>query len=273
MISDRTYKATSPSSFNDPFDMPIDADIDFDAKELNKPMMDWIESAIYSDGNLPACPLYPVAMLGRLLRQKMSRIELMRELKEPCEEGAINSMQYLMENREERIKLRNHSSVICLSEVKDDLLMWAHYAEHHKGAVIKLKCVPEIDNILLAAKKVSYQEDYPLMFGKDAWFKHMIGETGIEQKEWLTLFASTKSIHWDYEKEWRVILFDTLEDGQNCEFIELYPAEVESIYVGCCMTEANIERIQDFLTGDFSHVNLFKAKKNKSKFAVEFDAI
>ncbi len=36
-------------------------------------------------------------------------------------------------------------SIFCITEEYDNLLMWAHYAENHKGGVIKLLPVKEID--------------------------------------------------------------------------------------------------------------------------------
>ncbi len=35
-------------------------------------------------------------------------------------------------------RFKHHVGVICLSEVKDSLLMWSHYADEHRGALVGL---------------------------------------------------------------------------------------------------------------------------------------
>ena len=51
--------------------------------------------------------------------------------------------------------------VFCVSEVNDNILMWSHYAQYHRGVCIRLRVMPEVDNALCAAKKVIYTESPP----------------------------------------------------------------------------------------------------------------
>ena len=36
--------------------------------------------------------------------------------------------------------------MLCVTEEHDNLLMWAHYANNHTGAVLELRVMPEEDN-------------------------------------------------------------------------------------------------------------------------------
>ncbi len=62
---------------------------------------------------------------------------------------------------------RQNLRVFCVSEINDDLLMWAHYSDCHRGAVFKLKCIPELDGPLCAAVPILYQDELPIVATKN----------------------------------------------------------------------------------------------------------
>jgi len=85
--------------------------------------------------------------------------------------------------------------VLCLSASPDNLLMWAHYAKSHEGFVLGfdaesgfLKC-PENNHW---PQRVVYQETRPVV---------KISKTNFDP----TGAYFTKSKHWEYEDEYRVI--------------------------------------------------------------------
>ena len=52
-------------------------------------------------------------------------------------------------------------SVLCLTEVSDSTLMWAHYAEEHTGAVLKFDVCCENAGLFTAARPVLYEKSLP----------------------------------------------------------------------------------------------------------------
>ena len=44
--------------------------------------------------------------------------------------------------------------ILCVCEAVDNLLLWSHYADQHKGVVFQLECLKELDVPLLLAKPV-----------------------------------------------------------------------------------------------------------------------
>jgi len=50
--------------------------------------------------------------------------------------------------------------ISCLSEKKDDLLMWSHYSDSHRGLCLEFKASTE-NTLFWEAFKVIYQDDYP----------------------------------------------------------------------------------------------------------------
>lgn len=94
-------------------------------------------------------------------------------------------------------KIDQMLGVLCLSEVPDSLLMWAHYASSHTGFVVEFDAWHQYfhqqksdDDDLRHLQRVCYRENRP-----SAPLSHM---SAIE------LFL-VKSGHWEYEREWRIV--------------------------------------------------------------------
>jgi DUF2971 family protein len=81
--------------------------------------------------------------------------------------------------------------VFCLSDSYEHLLMWAHYANGHRGMAIEFD---SNEGLFSVAQRVTYSDDPPVIDRlKDDW-------TLMLEKSMLW-----KSKQWSYEQEWRVI--------------------------------------------------------------------
>ena len=92
-----------------------------------------------------------------MLRQSVNAIprdELKREMREALEEGAENVKKLLAQEHEDWRQYICHARVFCVTEKHDDILMWSHYSDSHRGIVIKFRCLPEDDTALCAAKPI-----------------------------------------------------------------------------------------------------------------------
>ncbi len=99
--------------------------------------------------------------------------------------------------------------VYCLCEKPDNLLMWSHYADAHRGICLQFdtkKFLSEIErklyiekNLFFGIEKIFYETRRPSLnnFG--------IG-TVCDVRKFHKSILSTKFIDWKYEKEWRIIL-------------------------------------------------------------------
>ncbi|NIU01942.1 MAG: DUF2971 domain-containing protein, partial [Nitrosopumilaceae archaeon] len=93
--------------------------------------------------------------------------------------------------REEIRRILNEEiGVLSLSAKNDNILMWAHYADYHKGFCIEFKRSQA--NALGATKPVHYVKEYPFL----SYFDDLPGN--IVKKMILT-----KAEDWSYEAEWR----------------------------------------------------------------------
>jgi hypothetical protein len=87
------------------------------------------------------------------------------------------------------------------------------------GCVFKFKCLPEYDRPLCAAVEVNYQEQYPLIADLPTYVKHLTGQVTLDYDNLFKVFASTKSSHWSYEKEWRCVSTLNISKTIGCDYL------------------------------------------------------
>lgn len=163
-------------------------------------------------------------------------------------------------------KLDELLGVLCLSEVPDSLLMWAHYAASHSGFVLEFKSkhpyfhqqVTQEDE-LRRLRRVFYRETRP----SDSL-------TSMDSTE---LFL-VKSGHWAYEREWRIIrqLSDSNEVALRKPYpIHLFsfpPQAINSVIIGSRATQETVEKIKAALSADieYAHVHIRRAVPDTTHF-------
>lgn len=163
-------------------------------------------------------------------------------------------------------KLDELLGVLCLSEVPDSLLMWAHYAASHSGFVLEFKSnhpyfhqqVTEEDE-LRRLRRVFYRETRP--------------SESLASMNSTELFF-VKSGHWAYEREWRIIrpLSDSNEAALRKPYpIHLFsfpPQAINSVIIGSRATQETVEMIKAALSADieYAHVHIRRAVPDTSHF-------
>jgi len=164
--------------------------------------------------------------------------------------------------------------VFCVSEVHDDLLMWAHYADCHRGAVIQLRCIPEKDTALCAARRIDYRATIPAIANTaEEWAAHITGESRIDLKGRFFDVVFTKSDHWSYEKEWRCYSSARIGDNRPGEAMTLDPEVIMAVYLGCRMPPKDRDGVVRLVRERLMHVRVFQARQSASTFSLEFEPI
>lgn len=104
--------------------------------------------------------------------------------------GNIQSM--ILNIQKEMGRNLEHSAIYCVSSRNDDILMWGHYADSHRGICLEFDSGSDF---LKSAMRVDYEDTRPEVeiFDRDNTVEKM-------RKSLLV-----KSSHWKYEKEWRVV--------------------------------------------------------------------
>lgn len=122
-------------------------------------------------------------------------------------EGSITQKEYdkLLENPEMIMEhefketidnIRSKFKIFCLSEINNDVMMYSHYADSHRGICLEFSV--SNDPFFDYLDYVRYTKEIPVFHG----FNDDIKLIRNELKE---IEVLTKSCSWSYEKEWRII--------------------------------------------------------------------
>lgn len=247
-------KCSSPLLFNDPFDSQIEIQHDVKSSE---------ELIKRTTGKI--CELMKPFLKDGNVKQahELTFNEIM------ADSTFVNDRQgafkrFYLEINEKVLKFAKEDRIFCVSETKDNLLMWAHYTNEYQGAVIQFKCIPEKDTALCAAKPVIYSDKVPLLTIED-FFK---GEQAIKEYI-LNETLLTKSRSWEHEREWRIIL-KRQNANEDYDLRGIFEEELGAVYLGCRMLQKDKKEILDTLKNKRKNTKIFESYKDKQEFKLDF---
>lgn len=187
ILTNGLIRFTQPGDFNDPFELHPSFDLMSKADIARLP-----EAPGQEDNTGPkACLLTPEALqsMFSVLMPGIQRV-MAGHPQEPDAAYLLNN------NQVARSVFDSKFGVLALTEAPDDLLMWAHYSDCHRGFVLQLDeshqfFAPQtFENQEFGLTKVEYTNERPIL-------------------SYSTLNSPTvlyrKSPAWSYEKEWRLI--------------------------------------------------------------------
>lgn len=151
----------------------------------------------------------------------------------------------IKENLEDIKKIKNKLGVYSLSKTFKSELLWAHYANAHKGFCIEYNLDKLKDRYRGFCNEilVKYNSKLPIL-----------SYTDIESKSFLQKLFGSKSIPWKYEKEIR-LLFD------NHSFKNYHPSALTGIYFGERMSDYDKNLLITSLAGrDVKFYQMSKAR-------------
>lgn len=181
-----------------------------------------------------------------------------------------------------RNKWNDMFGVLSLTSINDNITMWSHYAANHSGYVIEFDTSDRFfnkkiktDDPIRHVREVRYEEKRPDI---------KIYDSSMNELEMLDFLAEkillTKSRHWEYEKELRMIsnLKETdrvVQSANQCIHLNCFEsAAITSIYLG-----VNVEPLfRDNLTrilqeNRYAHVKLFQGSLNPTEYKIEFNEV
>jgi len=242
------YK-TTPLSFNDPFDCLTMIDPNVKDKDLlDRFRRDfWSQTLDFWDWKATR---ETIGLEG--IHQYLNQSTV--EFKEPCHKTEIikiiqKTMKIFVDN----------SRTVCFSEIDNELLMWAHYAGKHEGY-----CLGFESSELRASDSLVeiYNVDY------DNTSRPLINFNEEEEGPALLkkVFLS-KSTHWRYEKEIRLL---TIEKD---EYYKFKPSALKRVVFGAEMSpeiKNGFLFLIETLNSDnrFSHIKFSKAELDSWQFKV-----
>lgn len=150
--------------------------------------------------------------------------------------------------------------VFCLTEIRDSILMWSHYADSHKGFCVEYsvrKLHPKyVENIM----KVLYTEDY------------FDGTNLVINKNPNNMYPLTlyKSPAWSYEAEWRLVATQDMfeDDDYNADFKNT----ISAVYLGAnfdANKDSNDIKLEIMEWAKNRHIKVYQMKCCSNKYGLE----
>lgn len=197
---------SSPLTFNDPFDIQSGLHSDFDLETLHERIIDRIgEFAAATDEPFldSEDPWGKIVLEARkhYPTHGFPRDRWLSITKEPFN-SLLSEIKDFRRQYEEhwRNRLLPGIRVFCVSEDRDNFLMWAHYGRDHTGAVFEFWSLPSEDNPLSVALPIQY-EDTPLpFFSEREWIDDLTGSKKLDGDALYKRYAYIKSSEWSYRR-------------------------------------------------------------------------
>lgn len=191
-LANNTIWLAKPSTFNDPFDCAITLDRQKHKQSIMHAISVTIEQAT-QDGLQPESPA---------------------DIR-PADNRAFENF------RASLFELLQNMGICSFSATPNHLLMWSHYANHHRGFCVQYDC-RDGTQLRQLAYEVKYEDSLPSLTAADFAPPNNASATDAL---WLT-----KAKCWSYEEEWRVMTNEGNKSHQA-------PSKIVSVIFGARMPE------------------------------------
>lgn len=230
IIVNKSVFVPSPREFNDPYDCKI---------PTNYEMLKDKEFARE----------YFLKVVNTLPELKhLSDEEKLRQVEIKINEDYYKNEAFIKKMQQSEIeKLNLKFGIYCVTPIKDNILMWSHYADSHKGFCIGFDS-EKLFNLFGAGSEVKYVKDFSDISPLD--------ETSIYYDKLL----SYKYDIWDYEVEYRLRTFrvNTFHKlNENC---------IKEIIIGHSMPKKDSELLMSLTKKYLPRVELYQMKTDNRKF-------
>lgn len=237
-LKNKKFRITSPLKFNDPFDPLMFPHFDFDGPTLVQYFKD--------------------KHLGYYKQQRRHIEEAANSLADDHARAITNVIMPAV----------NSMRILCFYDgtrkPEQNLLMWAHYGDAHRGMMIKF--VPGVG--VEGLEKVRYRRKFPRVTVEDFVAYHMGNPTPFMEKV-ANNVAYTKSIDWKTEREWRII-YQKSQDPYEPEIPE---RAIHSVYLGVRADKRVQCDVRVELRRNFPNAKLFQTHIMNGSFALRFEEI
>lgn len=172
---------------------------------------------------------------------------------------AIYSQEMWNKKCEEYYSYKAKMSIACFCEDKDNLLLWAHYANSNKGICIEYSALDLLQCFQCFLLPVIYQKTLPS-------FPDINEISALSPYRIAFERSSTKSEIWSYEKEWRIIR--CLETTEN--HCVSFPKPT-SVYLGANASKVLANRVLEVCVA--KKIPLYKMKPDRYSYSLSEELI
>lgn len=267
---------SQPSALNDPFEMqPYFESIAKDSyfkEELNKSRDNMLDTAlkdVYSKLPIEIKQVVSFEMLKQLIDEHPEEVE---HLIQSSIHQTLDIVKEFMPIAREQFyaAMDKNIGVFCLTEKRDNRLMWSHYSQSHQGFVIEFdekhpyfhQQRSDVDEFGYL-RKVEYRDERPD-------FAELIEMSATD------MFL-VKGKEWEYEQEWRMLrpLKDSgkkiSSEYGDIHLFSIAPECITGVIFGLKMSELNKNKLADFLAKDerYNHIKKYQAVPSDRKYELD----
>ncbi|GEM_PF-2695481 len=258
VLRDLTLKVNDPEKFNDPFEF----------KPVISPFKNQREKQQYLNSDAVQDFYYKRGLEKGVVKNRKDFKSLWKNRKNNLLK-TLGDMHAFVKAEFESVPVGDYLFVLCLSaEIRDpydEVLMWSHYTEGHKGArlAIETACFrpPFFD-----MKQVCYSKDRPSFHIRDYKFD----PEKVQNETKRSMY--TKSIAWRYENEYRLYFAaDKCKKINDLYFVDIKPEALREVIIGCKAEERELSPAMELLMGErFKHVKVRKAKVADDSYRLDY---
>jgi hypothetical protein len=164
-----------------------------------------------------------------------------------------NDLQEILRGSRER--LRKMLGIYGLSEKKDNILMWVHYAKRHSGFCLEFDVNNEFFALHSRTIKVDYKAILPIL---------NVLQLNTYPKGELGTKLLTKAIDWKYEQEWRIVDHVKHSGTQN------FPEDaLIGVILGCRISLQNKENLFRWCSKRKHPPTIYEAREKEKEFGLD----
>ena len=230
-----------PIDFDDPFDCSLFVEsIEHDDNSIIKLHNYWVLK------KLPDAPAPPPHLINT--------VDSIEDVPDGFENSVYKAAKEVAEKKQQESLYEIGCS--CFSKINNNLLMWSHYANGHKGFCLEFDTSFEP---FKKAMKVEYSDSFPRWNPINIFLEGKV----FDRRVYIPLL--TKYSCWEYEKEWRIF------KREPRTFLGYVVDALKAVYFGASIEKSHIEIICLILQGQNPNVAFYKAKKSSKKYEIEFE--
>lgn len=163
-----------------------------------------------------------------------------------------DDLNLINDNTDDVLSLDNKMGIYSLSKTPIDELLWAHYANSHKGFCIEF----DLD-ILLMNDGENHIHSFPVLYSKRPPSIGFLDIIKNRKSGMIKKFAFYKSKRWEYEKEHRIV---TSKIGLNSYDFKA----LKSIYFGLKISESDKNNLFNLLKD--RGINFYQMELEKNSY-------
>lgn len=234
LLTKREIFLASADQFNDTFDVALP----FKCKEE-----DLTPENIFKKLYITAKEMHP----------DYSEIEIHQMCFDRQSSGVFDDGQY-WKDEYVRIKsrLNNEYGILSLATRKDNILMWSHYTNSHKGFCVGIDTSQLYNSIQGMLSHVSYSNNFPQL------------KLFVDPTKTMIDILTTKSRLWRYEKEIRLI-----KHNASRKQFKLPKEAYKELIIGMNMPKVHTDSIISLVRKRFPKMKIYQSKMNLDKFKID----